>query len=739
MHDFAWFADYRYLVTKSQVVLPQSKRTVNTYAYFTKRYATLWDKATGYINDAVYYYSLWNGDYPYNHCSAVDGSLSAGAGMEYPNVTVIGAVGNAFSLETVIMHEVGHNWFYGILGSNERDHGWMDEGINSFNEMRYLYTKYPDTGIDFGFPKPLLQAAGLGDKKHRYSYYLGYLFSQRQNLDQPIQTHSAEFTSTNYGTIMYMKSATAFDYLKAYLGDSIFDNCMHKYFDTWKFKHPYPEDLRKIFETETGKDLSWFFDGVINSNKPIDYKVRMGKKGTVKVINRGKIAGPFTLSTVKDGQPVSTQWFEGFEGKKTITLNTDNATAVAIDTDERIPEVQRKNNQTRTTGIFRTAEPVSIKFLGGIENPRRSTLYFSPILGWNYYNHAMLGLAFYNHTVPQRKFEYTLAPMYAFGTKSLNGEGSVAYNFMPTKVFRQITVKGYASSYHFDKNVFELGENLRFIKLAPELTFYFKRKPANSTIQQKIRLRYVHIFKDNFLYSVADSGYTKGRGNYNVFDYTYHFNNSRAINPFGFEVHLQHNKDMVKTWLEGKWLLTYSARKRSHLEIRLFAGAFLSKSSFPGVDYRFRLSGQTGFQDYLFDDIFLGRNEGAGVLFNQFTETDGGFKMYSPLGQSNTWIASLNLKSPLPGKTLEKIPVKLYASFGTYDKVYGGGKSVAYEFGPYLSIASGVFEIYFPAISSKQIRDAATLNGVDKYYERIRFTLNLTKLSPFKLLNSISR
>ncbi|UPT68522.1 MAG: hypothetical protein M0D57_07795 [Sphingobacteriales bacterium JAD_PAG50586_3] len=258
--------------------------------------------------------------------------------------------------------------------------------------------------------------------------------------------------------------------------------------------------------------------------------------------------------------------------------------------------MQRKNNITRTTGIFKGVEPLRLKLLGGIEDPRTTNLYVAPIVGWNYYNHAMLGLAFYNHTVPQRKFEYTLMPMYSFGTKALVGEGSVAYNILPKNVFRQITLRNYTSSYHYENGALGTDENLRFIKVAPEILFDFKKKPANSDIKQSIRLRYVHIFKEVMNYSFSDSGYVKGKRNYGVFDYTYTFENKRAIQPFGFEVHLQHNKDMAKVFTEFKYFLNYSERKRSGLEIRVFAGAFLYKSNSPTNDYRFRLSGQTGFR-----------------------------------------------------------------------------------------------------------------------------------------------
>ena len=136
VHDFAWFADKRFDVLKGEVELPNSKRKVTTWAMYVPQNGNLWKNAIEYINDATYYYSKWNGDYPYNQVTAVDGTISAGGGMEYPNVTVIGNSSNAMELEIVIVHEVGHNWFYGILGSNERDHGWMDEGMNTLNEMR---------------------------------------------------------------------------------------------------------------------------------------------------------------------------------------------------------------------------------------------------------------------------------------------------------------------------------------------------------------------------------------------------------------------------------------------------------------------------------------------------------------------------------------------------------------------------------------------------------------------------
>ncbi|MBU0763571.1 MAG: M1 family metallopeptidase, partial [Bacteroidetes bacterium] len=215
IHDFAWFADKRFHVLKGEVEVPHSGKKVTTWAMFTNSKARYWQRALEYINDAVYYYSLWSGDYPYANCTAVDAPLSAGGGMEYPTITVIGKSDSHLALEQVIMHEVGHNWFYGVLGSDERTHPWMDEGINTFYEHRYIKTKYPETKAGTGLlPDELISFLGLRDLPPEAVYELGYVINARRNLDQPSTLASEEYSAMNYFTTVYMKTAFLFDYLK---------------------------------------------------------------------------------------------------------------------------------------------------------------------------------------------------------------------------------------------------------------------------------------------------------------------------------------------------------------------------------------------------------------------------------------------------------------------------------------------------------------------------------------------
>ena len=203
--------------------------------------------------------------------------------MEYPNVTIIGSSGNALTLEVTIAHEVGHNWFYGLLGSNEREHPWMDEGVNSFYEMRYWMAKYPpesgksenDLGASLGGIGKLI---GLNKLDYKQTFDFEYNIPASAHIDQPIEGHSTDYIDLNYGAIVYRKTGFVFHYLKSYLGDKIFDKAMQDYFSKWCYKHPYPEDMQASFEQSTGTDLDWFFNDVIKTNKKLNYGIRSQKK-----------------------------------------------------------------------------------------------------------------------------------------------------------------------------------------------------------------------------------------------------------------------------------------------------------------------------------------------------------------------------------------------------------------------------------------------------------------------------
>jgi hypothetical protein len=761
VHDFAWFADKRFHVLKGAITLPSSNKDVDTWAFFTNSEPELWSRAIEYINDATLFYSNLNGDYPYNHVTAVDGTISAGGGMEYPNITIIGESGNAFTLETTIMHEVGHNWFYGILGSNERDYPFMDEGLNSFYEMRYIRSKYPNltlssiVGRDSSF-----KFFGLNRFKQKAQYEFSYYLAARKNLDQPIATPSQNFTGYNYGGIVYSKSAIAFDYLMNYLGRDKFDEAMKFYFNEWKFEHPTPEDLIKTLQYHLNADLNWFVESLLITNKKLDYKL-MGHKQledhshAILVKNNNKLKGPVSISGVKNGKLVGTVWYNGFKGKKVFEFPPADIDEFKIDYEEFMPDLYRKNNNIRTSGIFRKRDPLQVSFIGKLDNPQKTQINYLPIFGFNEYNKFMLGCSFYNYSLLQKKTEFTLAPMYAFGSNTPVGFADVTQNFTPDNtIFQQITFLAKAKSFaydHFDATALNASNHttiksfdLNYYKISATLDFEVKKQNPRSKLTQHFGYTTNHLFVDHLKYQInySDSIPTFSVTSENqptiINNFYYTLQNTRALNPFGAAFNFQHNDQFGKASLTMNYAVTL--KNNNSLDFRLFAGSFMYQLNNLKGDYRFRMTGFSGYQDYLFDYNYEGRAEINGIGAAQMVEQDGAFKVPTHLGQSSQWLIALNIKSPKIGK----LPLKLFADIGTSEslftarRLYGVGTTphslrnerLLYTAGVDICLWKNIFEIFVPFVYSQDIRTNLAANNKSGFFDTIRFTLNLHNINP---------
>jgi len=731
IHDFAWFADKQFNVIKSGVTLPNSFKRVTTWLMFPNKQAKYWLKADEYINDALKYYSLWNGDYPYKNCTAVHSSLSAGGGMEYPTITIISDVSSNRELENVIMHEVGHNWFYGVLGFNERLYPWLDEGINSFYELRYMNTKYPNTTLGESIGIGKIKAFGF-DMPSKYSYYLTYLFTALRNSDQPINTTSNGFSDLNYGAIVYHKTAYAFNFLYNYLGEKEFDSIMQKFYQKWKFKHPYPSDLQAVFEKETGKDLSWFFNDIIGTKKKYDYKITKIKKNkndstyTVRIKRKGSISAPVLYSLIKNDTILSTDTVFFKQKKKDITINSTNFDRITLDANFNSIDINRNNNSIKRKGLFKKANRLKITFLGGIDKPQNYEIYWLPLMGYNNYNKFMTGLLIYSNPFFIKKLEYRFAPMYAWGNNEFAGSGRVTYNILPySGVFNTVKL-------NFGADQYSLTDNKNWQKYKVGINFIFDRKNYRKSVSHNIEINSVYASNSAYLLYGESPDYNK----MNLFiNLNWNYSNSRIFNPYSFAFKSTVHKDFAKISAEINYKLSYS-EKNTGFNIRFFAGAFLYNNSNLGM-YNFTLNSNDGLADYQYDDIFVGRSENFGnqnFWSQQMTGGRGGFAIYSPLG-SNKWLSSLNLKTSLWFKS----PIRFYANFGTYK---GAGKdwdlseTIAWEGGVELIIINNILSFYFPVTYSNDIKitnDYYTNN----YLEKIRFKLTLVNLNPYEKIRTI--
>lgn len=731
VHDFAWFADKRFEVLKGEVELPNSGRKVTSWAMFTQDNYSLWEDAIEYLNDATFYYSKWNGDYPYNQVTAVDGTISAGGGMEYPNVTVIGYASSKEDLEVVIVHEVGHNWFYGLLGSNERDHAWMDEGLNTLNEIRYMQTKYPKNTRMTDMVAGVAERLHMHDLSHHDMSDATYRMVAGHGLDQPIELHSDDYTSLNYGAIVYSKTGLVFLYLKDYLGEELFDKAMQAYYEEWHYKHPQPEDLKATFERVTGKDLSWVFEDLIQTTKQIDHKIKKVKtedgKTTVTVKNVGQIDSPVKVDALSFGQVRETQWIE--PGETEASFNGTSFDQFIIDSDRQMPEVNRNNNYWSKKGLFHRTEPFKLSPLGGYNRGEQWNSYWLPAFGMNVYDKFMLGLLFHNQTVPKDKFEYTLAPMFSFGRKTISGFADINYSWVPAKNIRMITlgVTGKTFGNGLDISTTDPGT---YYAAQPYLNFELGKPAAKKRYKQRLKLLGHYIIEDGANFE----------GNLTGGSIDYSFNYRKRIHAFSaglridyFNVNNEYfgistGSDLLRSGLELEYSIEYLSRKGKTLTLRAFLGQNIFYNGTKSDRYGFALGGQTGTQDATYENYMFGRNRTNGLWSNQRIENHGGFKTLAPLGTTNGTLFATNLYLELPFIPL----VGLYADYGMFDNA--GTMEAASDAGLGVRL-SNRFAVYFPLYESTNLKNSYA-DGTE-YGEKIRFTLNLMGFSLRELIPTV--
>lgn len=279
---------------------------------------------------ALFFYGLWWGEYPYEHITVVDpawGGRAAG-GMEYPTLFTCGTRLFTFkemhSPESVTIHEAGHQFWYGLVGNNEFEAAWLDEGFNSFTDSEVLFKHYGARHGSTGYsrlyadgvrPAPLpgggaienallgkaielpfdfglrpIRSSGIVDwwrdqplitlapqrSDPRWGDRSGYL---RTPDTDPIDTIAYEYTTgASYGTNSYPRPAAALRTLMAVVGREAFLRGMRHYSEEWRYRHPYPEDFYASFIKGSGADVQWYFDDVFRGIEMADWEVKVSQK-----------------------------------------------------------------------------------------------------------------------------------------------------------------------------------------------------------------------------------------------------------------------------------------------------------------------------------------------------------------------------------------------------------------------------------------------------------------------------
>ncbi len=284
VHDFAWAADPDFV----HDIITINNGTKIHFLYQADTLKENWEKVQDYTKRSFEYVNKHFGEYPYSDYSIIQGG---DGGMEYPMATLITAHGSFGGLVSVIVHESIHSWYQGMMATNESKYPWMDEGFTTYVQNLTLDHLYERNAVN-----PNMRSQR------------GYLALAKSNVQEPLTTHADHYKHNRvYGVSVYSKGAVFLDQLCYIIGKEAFMKGMMNYYNEWRFKHPTPEDFKRIMEKVSGVELDWYFEQFIGTINTIDYgitAVAKKDKNTTEISLTKKGTMPMPLDivvTLKDG------------------------------------------------------------------------------------------------------------------------------------------------------------------------------------------------------------------------------------------------------------------------------------------------------------------------------------------------------------------------------------------------------------------------------------------------------
>jgi hypothetical protein len=298
-----------------------------------------WSSSTAYVRHTIQHYSEKWLRYPYPTAINVAGPVG---GMEYPMIVFCGLRASGRGLFGVTTHELGHQWFPMIVGSNERLYAWQDEGFNSFINIYSGLTFYRDS---------IPRGRGTADQWARFA---------ASGRDVPSMLPADRIPGPLLGQAAYNKPATGLYILRHHiLNDTTrFDAAFREYIRRWSFKHPTPADFFRSMEDGLGEDLSWFWRGWFYRTDVVDLAVDSvtttsdstgGRTARVYLSSPGQLPMPLDLTLTYADSSMETIrlpveiWYLGNHFTAVRPIARD-LVKVEIDAQHGMPDVRRENN-----------------------------------------------------------------------------------------------------------------------------------------------------------------------------------------------------------------------------------------------------------------------------------------------------------------------------------------------------------------------------------------------------------
>jgi hypothetical protein len=349
VHDFAWVASPNFLYEHDiydgiDVHVLYNRINANDWNRVVRKRSV---RALKWLNEKF-------GKYTYPQITNTD-RLKSG-GMEYPMLIMDGS-----DRESLIVHEIGHIWFYGILGNNEIDEAWIDEGFTTAQTRDYMMDRYGPIGFDW-------QSDDWSDSYQRKFWTFNNKLHKDQwraikyivsGYDEPISRKSYLFkNSSSYRQNAYTKPSLMLNELKYILGDSLYYKSIQYFYDTWKQKHVNEEKFVESVEKITKRDLAWFFDPWLHDTRVLDYEISSWKNKkneggsydiSVDIKNLGNRHMPLLVETEFYDGTSDRRWWNNYDWniKDTFLYSVPSKPKrVTLDPDVQTLDVDYRNNST---------------------------------------------------------------------------------------------------------------------------------------------------------------------------------------------------------------------------------------------------------------------------------------------------------------------------------------------------------------------------------------------------------
>ena len=324
IHDFAWTVSPRYKVRESiyqSQMGPIQLRFLMQPAHWSQA-----ERHERITRESLDRFEKWYGPYPYKTLTVVDPEPgSAAGGMEYPTF-ITGesswfAPEGLYGIEEVVEHEFGHQYWYGMVATNEFEDAWLDEGINSYTEVKVL-----DSILGKNTSVLNMMGAHLGEREQQRLFYT----SVASDRDAMAEKAYEFYDSNSYGGVTYGKTASVLLTLEGIIGEDTMAKAMHTYFMKYRFTHPTKEDFLKTIEEVSGKDLRWYFNQAVYGTQVMDYEILSAKSFPANWYEEKKDKGKKT----KDNTVYQTNIVIHRKGSFVMPVDVE----IKFDNDEKVRE-----------------------------------------------------------------------------------------------------------------------------------------------------------------------------------------------------------------------------------------------------------------------------------------------------------------------------------------------------------------------------------------------------------------